>query len=182
MGVCMVKYMFDCSALSTLSNVSAVIGHRSSKPSLLHFANDLNIPHADDRGDGDDEVNFTDFHINAAPSFLTFGRMIELIYAKSTQVTSYLTTKLSLGNICDINNANVESNNASGPAATATSTTTTENLSTSKSHNFDESCAVAPSQATATTAAVLVCNSQQIMTNTSPIQAIFREIVPQYFR
>lgn len=106
--------------------------------------------------------------------------MIELIYAKSTQVTSYLTTKLSLGNICDGNNVNVDSNNAT--IGTTTTTTTAAAAAMEKkpsepmSHNFDESCAAA------TSTAEVVCNSQPIMSNTSPIQTIFQEVLPQYFR
>lgn len=154
-------------------NVHAIINKRSLRPSLFTQPN-----HSDD---GDvvmdlDEPNFNEFHLNATPSFLTFGHMIELIYAKSTQVTSYLTTKLSLGNICDVNNANVDS--------TSTSTTTTTTAAMEKtlfepmSHNFDESCAVTATAA----AAEVVCSSQPIMLNTSPIQTIFQEVLPQCFR
>lgn len=157
----------NCSVLTSLPNVHAVIAQRSSKPSLFPSESHFNIPHGD--GDGDDVdldgADLTEFHINAIPSFLTFGHMIELIYAKSTQVTSYLTTKLSLSNICDINNVNVDSDNA-----TAATATTTMNLSKPKSHNFDESCAAAPPSPSA--AAAAVCNSQPIMLSTSPIQVI----------
>lgn len=180
--------MYNCSAFSSSFNVHGIINKRSLKPSLFPPATNID----DDNGDGDgdgvmdlDEPDFTQFQINAVPSFLTFGHMIELIYAKSTQVTSYLTTKLSLSNICDKNIVNVDSNNATVTITTASASAAEaaveKNLSKPMSHNFDELCA-----ATATPpppSAATVCNSQPIMlSTTSPIQAIFREYVPQYFR
>lgn len=160
-----------------LPNVHDVIGRRSSKPSLFPPASELSVSLAYDVGVNGYAVDFTEFHINAIPSFLTFGHMIELIYTKSTQVTSYLTTKLSLNNICDINNVNMDSDNAT--AAKAAVPTDTMNQSKSKTHNLDESFATIPASPAA---AAPVQNSEPIVMSTSPIETIFQEIVPQYLR
>lgn len=175
-----VLYGINCSAFSSSFDVRAIIGKRSTKPSLFPQPN-----HVDHNAGGvvmdSDGSKFNEFHLNATPSFLTFGHMIELIYAKSTQVTSYLTTKLSLSNICDINNVNVDSNNAT--TATAAAVAIEKTPLKPMSHNFDESCAATASKPmTETATAEAVCNSQPIMLNASPIQAIFQEILPQYFR
>lgn len=125
---------------------TAAIGIRSSKPSLFPPASYYEIQNHDA------EPEFTEFNVTA-PSFLAFGHIIKSIYVKSTQVTSYLTTKLSLSDICDINNIDLSYD------------ATKENLSKPTVQVFPESSA---------------CNDP--ISHRSSIQAIFQEILPQYFR
>lgn len=118
---------------------------RSSKPSLFPAARYFDLI-------CDEEASFNDFKV-ATPSFLAFGHMIKSIYGKSVQVTSYLTTKMSLSDICDMNNCDYNDNPAE------------ENLSKTISQHSPEplSCRI-PTP------------------NPAPIRDAFREAVPYYFR
>lgn len=53
----------------------------------------------------DQPTDFSQFK-QTTVSFLTFGQLIKSIYNESSRNTSYLTTKICLSDICDINDIN----------------------------------------------------------------------------
>lgn len=127
--------------------MSDKIGKRSSESSLFPAASYVKM-------EPDEVADFTEFFITN-PSFLTFGHMIESVNVKfrSTQVTSYLMTELSLSDICNTNTDDLRRD------------ATEENLSKSTIQPFSEWSA---------------CNNPII--ELGPIQTIFQGILPQYFR
>lgn len=81
---------------------------RSTEPSLFPCNNNNNVIQCKES-----VTDFNQFKITM-PSFSSVGHMIKSIHKESAQVTFYLTTKISLSDICDMsdyeNNCTVEAN------------------------------------------------------------------------
>lgn len=136
---------FDYSAFTPSNDA---VGKRSTKPSCFPPAS--YIDNVDQSTDGPSD--FRQFKLTTV-SFLAFGRTIKSIYNESSRVTSYLTAKIQLDDICDINDISAE-------------------------HDTIEMNMTKPMVGLQ----AISMESRSCIIPITPIQQIFREIIPQYFR
>ncbi|XP_055312081.1 uncharacterized protein LOC129574304 [Sitodiplosis mosellana] len=127
---------------------NGAIGKRSMKPNRFPSAS-----YNDDEFI-DEPTDFTRFqHTMTTASFLAFAQMIKSIYTESSQITTHLTTKVLLNDICDINGIS------------------------------NDECDTIETNITKPMVGLhqISMESRSCSRPTTPIGQIFQEIIPQYF-